>query len=539
MPVLPPARRLHGRSLAVAVAVAAVLAASLAVAWHLAGAPTGPQELAGPWSWLPMLVFGAACGLAGLLWGRLERHAQLRQATQSQQALAELADGWIWRTDARHQVVAWRPPPGAPASAWTEQLPTGQALHSQFEVADPRPSPGALLARLDAQAMIASLRVQRRGSQPPTHWQLRALPQYDVRGTFAGYVGTLVPVDQAEQQRFDAALLQRLWGELEMPAFVLRPHEAAAPGSGWDLAALSPDAARLLGPRGQQRDWQQAQLALPGDVQSALKKLPEGESRVAGPWKVDLLPVASDGDTLGRLLLLRSTQAAAAETATSQADQDSFVYSVSHDLRAPLRVVDGFARILKEDYGRFLDRIGNDHLDRVLAASARMNSMIDALLALSRLQSQPLARKPVDLSQLATYIMEDLRSQAPERQATITIEPGLVVNGDPTLLRIAMENLLGNAWKYSGQCEQTVIEFRSEEQAEHGRVFVVADRGAGFDMRFADRLFGVFQRLHSPKDFQGTGVGLASVRRILRRHGGDIWAESEVGKGARFYFTLG
>ena len=207
-------------------------------------------------------------------------------------------------------------------------------------------------------------------------------------------------------------------------------------------------------------------------------------------------------------------------------------------MRAPIRVVEGFARILKEDYGRFLDRIGNDHVDRILAAAARMNSMIDSLLALSRLQSQPLKRQPVDLSQLTRYVLEDLRSNEPEREADIHIEPGLVIQGDPTLMRIAIENLVGNAWKYSGQSPATRIEFRREAQGGTP-AFVVADAGAGFDMRFADRLFGVFQRLHSAKDFQGTGIGLASVRRIIRRHGGDIWAESEVGKGARFYFTLG
>ena len=218
-------------------------------------------------------------------------------------------------------------------------------------------------------------------------------------------------------------------------------------------------------------------------------------------------------------------------------DQESFIYSVSHDLRAPIRVVEGFARILKEDYGRFLDRIGNDHVDRILAAAARMNSMIDALLALSRLQSQPLKRQPVDLSQLVRYVVDDLRGNEPEREAEVAIEPGLVVHGDPTLLRVAIENLVGNAWKYSGQSPKTRIELRREQQGGQA-VYVVADQGAGFDMRFADRLFGVFQRLHSAKDFQGTGVGLASVRRIVRRHGGDIWAESEVGKGARFFFTL-
>jgi signal transduction histidine kinase len=225
------------------------------------------------------------------------------------------------------------------------------------------------------------------------------------------------------------------------------------------------------------------------------------------------------------------------QAASDHADQESFIYSISHDLRAPIRVVDGFARILKEDYGRFLDRIGNDHVDRVLAAAARMNSMIDALLALSRLQSQPLQRQPVDLSQLAHYILEDLQREAPERESELRIEPGIVVQGDPTLLRIALENLLGNAWKYSGKCAHTQIDFRRESRNGNATL-MVGDNGAGFDMRFSDRLFGVFQRLHSAKDFQGTGVGLASVRRIVRRHGGDIWAESEVGQGARFYFTL-
>jgi len=200
-------------------------------------------------------------------------------------------------------------------------------------------------------------------------------------------------------------------------------------------------------------------------------------------------------------------------------------------------VVDGFARILKEDYGRVLDRIGNDHLERVLGAAARMNSMIDALLALAQLSSQPLARQPVNLSQLAGFVVDDLRRESPQRQVEVQIEPGLQTQGDPTLLRLVLENLLGNAWKYTGKCERAQIVFETTQH--HGRtVYVVRDNGAGFDMRFADRLFGVFQRLHSANDFQGTGVGLASVRRIVRRHGGEVWAQSAVGQGARFYFTL-
>jgi light-regulated signal transduction histidine kinase (bacteriophytochrome) len=228
---------------------------------------------------------------------------------------------------------------------------------------------------------------------------------------------------------------------------------------------------------------------------------------------------------------------------TEQDEQASFSYTVSHDLRAPIRVVEGFTKIVKEDYGRVMDRIGNDHLDRVLAAAARMNSMIDALLALSQLSTQPLAQQPVNLSQLANFVADDLRRQSPERAVTLQIEPGLLAHGDPTLLRMVLENLIGNAWKYTGKCAQPMVVFERGEPAPHSasgpvHTFTVRDNGAGFDMRFSDRLFGVFQRLHSVNDFPGTGVGLASVRRIVRRHGGEIWADAEVDKGAAFHFSI-
>ena len=215
----------------------------------------------------------------------------------------------------------------------------------------------------------------------------------------------------------------------------------------------------------------------------------------------------------------------------------SFSYTLSHDLRAPVRVVDGFARILKEDYSPQMDRIANGHLDRILAAAARMNAMIDAMLSLAQLTSQPLARQPVNLSQLATYILEDLRRAQPERVVQADIDPNLQVLGDPTLMRQLMENLLSNAWKYTGRTECASIRVRATQQ-EGQRVFEVSDNGAGFDMRSAERLFGLFQRLHSTNDFPGTGVGLASVQRIVRRHGGDIWAESQPGQGSRFCFTI-
>ncbi|WP_341886934.1 ATP-binding protein [Variovorax sp. YR752] len=223
-------------------------------------------------------------------------------------------------------------------------------------------------------------------------------------------------------------------------------------------------------------------------------------------------------------------------SAAEDSERESFGYTVSHDLRAPIRVVEGFTKILKEDYGGVLDRIGNDHLDRVLGAAARMNCMIDALLTLSRLSSQPLARQPVNLSQLAGYVAEDLRRQSPERQVTLHVEPGLQVMGDPTLLRLVLENLLGNAWKYTGKCRSPEVWL--ERRPQHPDTYTVRDNGAGFDMRFAERLFGVFQRLHSASEFQGTGIGLATVRRIVRRHGGEVWAEAEVDRGASFHFSL-
>jgi signal transduction histidine kinase len=222
--------------------------------------------------------------------------------------------------------------------------------------------------------------------------------------------------------------------------------------------------------------------------------------------------------------------------APSEADHEALGTLVSHDLRAPIRVVEGFTRIVKEDYANVLDGIGHDHLDRVLGAAGRMNHMIDVLLALSRLASQPIARVPVDLSQLAGYVVEDLRRLRPEHVVEVEIEPGLMAQGDPTLLRMVLENLLGNAWKYTGNSSCAKVSFVRD--ADDADTFVVRDNGAGFDMRYADRLFGVFQRLHSASEFPGTGVGLASVRRIVRRHGGEIRAEGEPDRGASFHFSL-
>jgi len=215
---------------------------------------------------------------------------------------------------------------------------------------------------------------------------------------------------------------------------------------------------------------------------------------------------------------------------------EAFSYSVSHDLRGPLRGIDGFSQALMEDYGDQLDETGRDYLARVRAATRRMGELIDALLELSRLSRAPLRRQSVDLSALAEAVLAELR-QGSDRQVDAEVQPGLVADGDPRLLRVVLDNLLGNAWKYTGKRERAEIRFQAAT-VDGERVYEVRDNGAGFDMAYREKLFRPFGRLHGQGEFQGTGVGLATVQRVLARHGGRIWAEAEPGKGAVFCFTL-
>ena len=223
-------------------------------------------------------------------------------------------------------------------------------------------------------------------------------------------------------------------------------------------------------------------------------------------------------------------------TATNK-ELEAFAYSVSHDLRAPLRAIDGFSQALSEDYADALDDTGMDYLRRVRAAAQRMAQLIDDLLALSRLSQVDIARRPIDIGSLARQVATDLQQREPKRQVEWRFPEELLTEGDPQLLRVALENLLGNAWKFTRH--------RSAAQIEVGRidkdgvaVFFVRDNGAGFDMAFADKLFGPFQRLHDTRDFEGHGIGLATVQRIIHRHGGRIWAEAAPDHGATFYFSL-
>ena len=227
----------------------------------------------------------------------------------------------------------------------------------------------------------------------------------------------------------------------------------------------------------------------------------------------------------------------ALELQAANSELDAFAYSVSHDLRAPLRSIDGFSQVLLEDYGAGLDEAARDSLQRVRAASQRMATLIDDLLKLARVTRTEMRTERVDLSGMARELVLDIQRTTPDRQVEFAIAPGLEAQGDSRLLRVVLDNLLRNGWKYTGKQPQPRVEFTAMDE-NGGRVFVIKDNGAGFDMKYADKLFGVFQRLHSTAEFEGTGVGLATVRRIINRHGGRIWAEGIVDQGATFYFTL-
>jgi light-regulated signal transduction histidine kinase (bacteriophytochrome) len=236
-------------------------------------------------------------------------------------------------------------------------------------------------------------------------------------------------------------------------------------------------------------------------------------------------------------LLSSSQQSEEMRLRASNKELEAFVYSVSHDLRAPLRALDGFSDALISQYHDLLDDKGKHYLHRIQEGSLRMGQLIDDLLNLSRITRRDINLQRVDLSALAADIAAELRAEHPQHQVECVIAPDLAAVGDPHLLRIALQNLLANAWKFSGKCQSAHIEFGAKEQ-DGERVYSVRDNGVGFDMAYAGKLFAPFQRLHGAQEFPGTGIGLATAQRIVIRHGGRIWGEGAEGKGATFYFTL-
>jgi signal transduction histidine kinase len=226
-----------------------------------------------------------------------------------------------------------------------------------------------------------------------------------------------------------------------------------------------------------------------------------------------------------------------AQLAAANKELEAFSYSVSHDLRAPLRSIDGFSLALLEDYAPRLDEEGKDHLQRIRAATQRMGMLIDDLLNLSRMTRAEIRKELVNLSTLAHSVAGGLQEAQPERRIEFRIEEDLEARADPHLLRVVLENLLGNACKFTSKRTSACVEF-GKTHCNGNSAYFVRDNGAGFDPAYANRLFGAFQRLHGTTEFPGTGIGLATVQRIIHRHGGKIWAEGAVEKGATFYFTL-
>jgi len=216
---------------------------------------------------------------------------------------------------------------------------------------------------------------------------------------------------------------------------------------------------------------------------------------------------------------------------------EAFSYSVSHDLRAPLRSIDGFSQALIEDYSERLDETAQGHLNRIRAAAQRMGALIDDMLLLSRVSRASVNREQVQLSALAQEVADALKNQDPDRRVEVQIQSDLRAYADSGLMRILLDNLLGNAWKFTSRRTDACIEFKSRKRFAE-TVFYVKDNGAGFDMVHSGSLFQPFQRLHSASDFPGTGIGLATVRRVVDHHRGQVWAESSVGNGATVFFTI-
>jgi signal transduction histidine kinase len=280
------------------------------------------------------------------------------------------------------------------------------------------------------------------------------------------------------------------------------------------------------------RDKNYSVRAAPGEASDELSLLIRAFNEMLSQIQLRDEALQRAQDQLEKRVEDRTKQLAAANK-----ELEAFSYSVSHDLRAPLRSIDGFSMAVLEDYGDRLDEAGKEYLHRVRGATQRMAVLIDDLLNLARITRAEMHSEELSLSAMAKSIADDLRKTEPGRHAEFLIRDDLTAQGDVRLLRVVMENLLGNSWKYTSRHENARIEFGCQRKGDTD-TFFVRDDGAGFDPRHAARLFGAFQRLHGMTEFPGVGVGLATVQRIIHRHGGEIWAESEIEKGATFYFTL-
>jgi PAS domain S-box-containing protein len=273
------------------------------------------------------------------------------------------------------------------------------------------------------------------------------------------------------------------------------------------------------------------------EVSATISPIKDAAGHVIGASKILRDVTRSNQLTAALRAANDALMARAAALDIANKELESFSYSVSHDLRAPLRAIDGFSRLLEEEHNDRLGENGRDCTKRIRKAAQRMAALIDDMLNLSRITRADIARRQVDLSALVVERAKALQDSAPERNAKFDIPPGLTAEADPRLLGIALDNLLENAWKFTSRTPQTKIEF-GQEQANGSRAYFVRDNGVGFEMKYADKLFDPFQRLHDNADFPGTGIGLATIQRIISKHGGEVWVNAKPNEGATFYFTL-
>lgn len=300
--------------------------------------------------------------------------------------------------------------------------------------------------------------------------------------------------------------------------------------AGGDARAVVRMRRELRRPDGTRRHVQLTYAPVPGEIGSGVVRLVQVDD------VTDQLLAEARVRELNRTLEARVAERTR-ELQQANHELELFAYSVSHDLRAPLRTVDSFGRLLADRSGDALDDQGRDYLSRIRGAAAHMDGLIDALLGMTRLSRAELRREPLDLSAMAQDVLEELRRADPQRQVDAQVQPGLRVTGDAVLMRNLLQNLLGNAWKFTRDTPDARIRFGCEP-VDGEDVYCISDNGAGFDPAYASRLFKPFQRLHSAEEFAGHGVGLASVKRVVERHGGRVWAEGAPGQGACFRFTL-
>ncbi len=476
--------------------------------------------------------------------------------------LGSVRDYAIYMLDPTGHVVSWNPGAEQIKGYRAEEI-IGEHFSRFYvpeDVAAGRPEAALRTAAAEGRYEEENWRIRKDGSRIWADVVITAVR--DDRGTLVGFAK--VTRDLTERQRAEEALRA---SEDRFRTLAVTANDAiiSADRHG-NITYFNPGAERIFGYKAAEVDGKPLTVLMPErfrDAHSAgiARYLATGEARVVGKT-VELAGQKNNGAEFPLELSLASwrrgsevaftaiirdisqrkqTEATLRRHTTqveaANAELDAFAYSVSHDLRAPLRGIDGFSQALLEDYADRLDDAGKDYLTRVRSASQRMATLIDDLLNLSRVTRSEMHIGPVDLSALATGIAEDMQKRDSGRRVEFAITPGLRVSADPGLMRVVLQNLLDNAWKFTRKRPDARIEVGSVPQ--DGRpAYFVKDNGAGFDMTYVGKLFGAFQRLHGAQEFDGTGIGLATVQRVIHRHGGRVWAEGAVGDGATFYFTL-